>query len=81
MPTLLTEGGLRFFFDSNEGDPREPSHVHVASKDGGVAKYWLVPVALADSSGMNRRDLSRALEIVQRHAQSFKESWDAHFHA
>lgn len=29
MPTVFRDGGFRFFFYSNEGDPREPVHVHV----------------------------------------------------
>ena len=29
MPVVFREGGLRYFFFSNEGDPREAVHVHV----------------------------------------------------
>jgi hypothetical protein len=31
MPVILRAEGLRFFFDANEGNPREPAHVHVRS--------------------------------------------------
>ena len=34
MPTVFSEGGYRFFFYSNEGNPREPVHVHVERGDG-----------------------------------------------
>jgi hypothetical protein len=44
MPTLLREGPYRFFFYSDEGDPREPPHVHVAAGER-LAKFWLDPVA------------------------------------
>ena len=40
MPTLLREGPYRFFFYSDEGDPREPPHVHVTAGDR-LAKFWL----------------------------------------
>jgi hypothetical protein len=26
-PTVMRDGSLRVFFDSNDGDPREPPHV------------------------------------------------------
>ncbi len=42
MPVVFREGGFRYFFYSNEGDPREPVHVHVM-RDGDEAKFWLYP--------------------------------------
>ena len=42
MPTVLREDGYRLLFYSNEGDPREPVHIHVM-KDGAEAKLWLGP--------------------------------------
>ncbi|WP_369127985.1 MULTISPECIES: DUF4160 domain-containing protein [Pseudomonadati] len=33
MPTLFREGPCRFFFYSDESDPREPPHVHVRAGD------------------------------------------------
>ena len=80
VPTLLTQGGFRFFFWSNEGDPLEPPHVHVEYGDG-VAKYWLEPVQLADSAGMRAADLKRAREIIEANAANFQERWDAHFNS
>jgi hypothetical protein len=42
MPVIFREGGLRYFFFSNEGSPREAPHIHV--KGGGRdAKVWLEP--------------------------------------
>jgi hypothetical protein len=29
MPVVLRRDGLRYLFFSNEGEPREPPHVHV----------------------------------------------------
>ncbi|MGF6267191.1 hypothetical protein OKW49_008185 [Paraburkholderia youngii] len=28
MPVVFRYNGIRFFFYSNEGDPREPVHIH-----------------------------------------------------
>lgn len=33
MPVVFRRDGFRFFFYSNEGDPREPIHVHVRKGD------------------------------------------------
>jgi Domain of unknown function (DUF4160) len=53
MPVVFRDGGLRYFFYSNEGVPREVRHIHV--KGGGKdAKIWLEPeVMIADSYGFN----------------------------
>jgi hypothetical protein len=59
MPVVFRDGGLRYYFFSNEGAPREPLHIHV--KGGGRdAKIWLEPqISLADSYGFQ---FTRALD-------------------
>ena len=42
MPVVFRYKGYRFFFHSNEGDPREPLHIH-ARKGEAIAKFWLEP--------------------------------------
>ncbi|MFN5128947.1 MAG: DUF4160 domain-containing protein [Sphingomonadaceae bacterium] len=42
MPNVFTWNGNRFHFFANEGNPREPLHVHV-SRAGATAKFWLYP--------------------------------------
>jgi hypothetical protein len=42
MPKVFDWNGYRFHFFANEGDPREPVHVHVSSP-GATAKFWLSP--------------------------------------
>ena len=57
MPVGFRYKGFRFFFYSNEGNPREPVHVHVVG-DGGEAKFWVTPlVSLAVSNGLSARTL------------------------
>jgi hypothetical protein len=34
MPVMVRRNGPRFFFYSNEADPREPLHVHVRGAGG-----------------------------------------------
>lgn len=53
MPVVLRYKGYTFFFFSNEGNPREPLHVHVR-KSGASAKFWLeTQVRVAESYGFN----------------------------
>lgn len=79
MPTVFRHLGRRFFFYSNEGDPREPVHIHVM-KDGGEAKFWLHPeVRLARSAGFDARSLRSLARIVAERADEIEEAWHGHF--
>jgi hypothetical protein len=79
MPTVFVLDGFRFFFYSNEGDPREPVHIHVR-KDGGEAKFWVQPdVALAASTGFDARTLRRLTALVADNAARITEAWHGHF--
>jgi len=81
MPTLLREGSYRFFFYSDEGNPREPPHVHVTSGEK-VAKFWLEPaVELASSKRLRDHEISEIRRLVERHQNRFLEAWHAHFDA
>ncbi len=79
MPVVFRKDGLRFFFFSNEGSPREAEHVHV--KGGGCdAKVWLEPiVAIADSYGFTSRELARILRIVTENREVILRAWHDHF--
>ena len=76
MPTILTEGGFRLFFYSQEGF--EPPHVHVEHQ-GATAKFWISPVRLASNQGMKGSELSKAGAIVRKHEKICKEKWNVYF--
>ncbi len=78
MPTLLREGPYRFFFYSDEGDPREPPHVHVTAGSQ-VAKFWLEPVELQSSKGLRAHEINQLRKLVEGHQSHFLEAWYAHF--
>ena len=79
MPTVFRQDGFRFFFYSNEGDPREALHIHVMGA-GGEAKFWLQPeVAMADSAGMDARTLRRLLGMVQDNRAKIERAWHDYF--
>lgn len=64
MPSIFQFEGYRFFFFSNEGNPREPLHVHIR-KDGHRAKFWLHPVRLANNQGFTGKDLNKLAQTVE----------------
>ena len=79
MPTILRYKGYRFFFYSNEGDPREPLHVH-ARKGEAVAKFWLEPEpAVAESYGMTPPELRELLSVAVENRELIREHWNDYF--
>ena len=79
MPVVFREGGLRYFFYSNEGTPRETPHVHVRGA-GSDAKVWLEPeVSLADSYGFSSKELSHILRVVLENRAAILRAWHEHF--
>lgn len=79
MPTVFVYQNLKFFFYSNEGDPREPVHIHVRGA-GAVAKVWLEPmIGIAESRGFNSRELSVILRLVAERRHLIENTWHEHF--
>jgi hypothetical protein len=76
MPTVLREGGCRFYFYSNE--PGEPAHVHV-DKGTGSAKIWLRPVSVARNIGLAPRELAGIVRMVASHQAKLLEAWNGFF--
>ncbi|MBI5163765.1 MAG: DUF4160 domain-containing protein [Magnetospirillum sp.] len=79
MPVVFRWQGVRFFFFSNEGNPREPLHIH-ADRDGAEAKIWLVPdVRVAASVGFSRKELTELVAVVDSRKDTIERAWHEHF--
>lgn len=79
MPVVFRHEGLRFHFYSDEGNPREPAHLHVTG-GGRDAKVWLEPeVALDNSHGFNSVELRRILQLVSDRRDECVRAWNEHF--
>ena len=79
MPKVFEWNGYRFHFYSNEGDPREPIHVHV-NRGKADAKFWLYPaVERVYSFGLNARELGQVAEQVERRRDEIERAWHEHF--
>jgi len=79
MPVVLRIDGLRFLFYSNEGDPREPPHVHVL-QGRDEAKFWLCPeVSMARNDGFSPSTLNRIQRLVERKRKNLERAWHEYF--
>jgi len=78
MPTIARIDRYRLFIYSDEGNPREPPHIHVMNGDK-VAKVWLAPVALAHSKRFKSGEISHIITIVRDNEATLREAWDAYF--
>lgn len=79
MPVVFRYEGYRFFFHSNEGNPREPLHIHVRRGEA-VAKFWLNPVpAVAHAYHMNSQELHELLDVAINHREIIERYWNEHF--
>jgi hypothetical protein len=79
MLVVFRHKGYRFFFYSNEGDPREPLHIHVR-KGEAVAKFWLVPqVCLAESYSMSSAELRELIDVIADKKDLIERYWNEHF--
>lgn len=79
MPVVFRHKGFRFVFYSNEGDPREPVHIH-AIKDGIDANFWLSPeVAVSYNDGHSAGTLRELAEVVANRRDFILRTWDEFF--
>lgn len=79
MPIVLRIGGFKFLFYVNEGNPREPVHIH-AKLGRDEAKFWLSPeVLMAYNRGLNVRDLNQVRRLVEANRDLFESAWNDFF--
>lgn len=79
MPVVFRYKGYRFFFYSNEGNPREPLHIHVR-KGEAVAKFWLEPdVSVAESYAMRSSELRELMGAAEENRELIERYWNEHF--
>ena len=79
MPRGIQIQRVSVLFYSNEGDPREPLHIHVR-RGSGVAKLWLEPMPeIAESYGLAAHELRELLDVAVDHADEIERYWNEHF--
>ena len=79
MPVVFRYKGYKFFFFSNEGDPREPLHIHVRKAEA-VAKFWLEPEpGISEAYGFTSHELRELLGAAMENIDLIRRYWNEHF--
>ena len=79
MPVVFTWNGYRFHFFANEGNPREPLHIHV-SRAGAKAKFWLYPdVKVEYNRGYETREIKRIAAVLIERRDEIEDKWNDFF--
>ena len=87
MPQLLRIGPYILYFWSNEMEPLEPVHIHIAEGQAtrNATKIWITRSGKAllcnNNSHIPERILNRMLRIVEANSAEFVEAWKDHFGA
>ena len=79
MPVIFRYRGIRILFFSNEGNPREPVHVHAQRADS-LAKIWVKPsVQVAASYGFGSAELKELATVIEDNAEMIERAWHDYF--
>ena len=85
MPQLLRIGPYILYFWSNESEPLEPVHVHIAEgkATSNATKIWITSSGKAlicnNNSRIPERILGRLLRIIEANSAEFVQKWEDHF--
>jgi hypothetical protein len=75
MPTVLRIEGFRFFFYSDEHNPR---HIHV-EKGEAYARVLLETLEVTDTYKMSPKELKRVRRLVREYRNELMEAWNEYF--
>ena len=85
MPQELKIGPYTIYFWSNENDPLEPVHIHIAEGKAvpNATKVWITSAGRMlicnNNSNIPDRILNRLLRVVEANAQKIVNDWLTHF--
>lgn len=85
MPTIFRIGRYVIFFWTNEGEPREPVHVHIAIGQPGpnATKIWITKdgkaIVANNNSRIPEKGLRRLIEAIEDDIATIIEAWLDYF--
>ena len=85
MPQVFKAGPYTVFFWSDESEPLEPVHVHVAAgkPSGSSTKIWITQEGRAllchNHSHIPARELSRLMRMIEANSEMILSQWKDYF--
>lgn len=84
MPKCFSAFGYVVFFWSNENEPLEPVHVHVAQKiSANATKIWILSDGSAELENNNSRiplgDLRKLMRVIEAYSPEIVAKWEQYF--
>ncbi|MBQ3757972.1 MAG: DUF4160 domain-containing protein [Synergistaceae bacterium] len=85
MPTIFKIGRYVVYFWTNEGEPREPVHVHIAvgRPVSNATKLWITSngkVLICNNNSMiPEKGLRRLIDDIEKDADVIIEAWRKYF--
>ena len=85
MPQLLRIGPYIIYFWSNENEPLEPVHVHIAEgrANANATKLWITSTGKVlvcnNNSRIPERVLRNIIRVIEANSTEFVEAWLEHF--
>ncbi|MBP5276231.1 MAG: DUF4160 domain-containing protein [Lachnospiraceae bacterium] len=85
MPQIFRIGSYIVYFWSNENDPLEPIHVHIAEGKAvaNATKVWITStgktIVCNNNSNIPEVILNRIVRVVEANSQSIVNQWIEHF--
>ena len=84
MPQIFKIGAYTIFFWSNEGDPLEPVHVHVAERaSSNATKIWITSTGRCylchNNSRIPDRILRDIMRVIEARSSEVIEKWTTYF--
>jgi hypothetical protein len=77
MPVVFRQGGLRYYFFSNEGQPPEPIHIHI--KGGRDARFgWNPRYRSPTATALTRASFRIILLVVAQNRDLILRAWNDH---
>lgn len=85
MPQIFRIGSYIVYFWSNENDPLEPVHVHIAEgrATANATKIWITSAGKAllcnNNSKIPKQMLRKLIRIIEANSATIVEKWYAQF--
>ncbi|MCC8014863.1 MAG: DUF4160 domain-containing protein [Eubacterium sp.] len=85
MPQIFRVGEYIIYFWSNENDPVEPVHVHIAehTPTANATKVWITKSGKAlicnNNSRISQPKLRQLLRIIEANSEEIMQKWYSHF--